>query len=49
MDSRDHEVRDQLPLQSPLDYKPPQVERVLDPSVLEREVLYAGGSTAVQF
>jgi len=42
MDSRDHEVRDQLPLPSPSGYEPPQVVRVLTPEDLQREILYAG-------
>ena len=28
-------------------YQPPRVERILTPAELEREVLYAGGPTAI--
>jgi hypothetical protein len=37
------EVGDGAP--SPTEYEPPQVERVLRPTELEREILYAGPSS----
>ncbi len=46
MGSRDLEAGNQHERVRPRGYEPPRVERVLTPAELEREVLYAGHTTA---
>jgi hypothetical protein len=39
-------IDQEAPTPGPADYEPPRVERVLPPTELEQEILYAGDTTA---